>query len=136
MVKTLAIVNAICLLTVGYYSYQFGGLQGKLEEKLICKQEYYSDKAIDKFIIISAEVVAGESSNGHNEIWGDNGKSYGRYQIQEATFYWLAKLANLEDLDWKDAHDQFKIWKWAYHNGYANHWTVYRKLFLKEKVRF
>ncbi len=88
-----------------------------------------------------------ESSLRHDGIWGDGGKSYGLFQFQRRTFYWLAgKISNeqraMSNEDnppnppllrgnkwkWKDARHQYVVASWAIKNGYGDLWTCYKKL--------
>lgn len=74
-----------------------------------------------------------ESSNRHEGVWGDGGKSYGRWQFQEASFDYLADRAGLSGLDWQDARDQTIVGAWALTNGYGGWWTCWKKITKTEK---
>lgn len=68
-------------------------------------------------------------SNFRHTIWGDNGKSYGWFQFQKKTFYYLAKLAKLEELNWKDKYHQLILASWAIENGYGKEWSCFKRGF-------
>lgn len=94
-------------------------LQMEIAEK---KKEIERYEHADKIY----QLIQCESSNKHN-LWGDNGKSYGWLQFQEKTFYYLAKLAKLEGLNWKDKYHQLILVSWAIENGYDGYWTCSKK---------
>jgi len=77
---------------------------------------------------ILAKVIKCESGGRHN-IYGDGGKAFGIAQFHKATFLWLAEKSGMEGLKWKDKEAQIFLLKWALANGYANHWTCYKKLY-------
>ena len=53
-----------------------------------------------------------ESNGRHDGIWG-NENEYGIAQFKKSTFYWMAGLANKNDLRWKDRADQLWLLSWA-----------------------
>ena len=88
-----------------------------------------------------------ESSGRHDGTWGDGGRSYGLFQFQKKTFYWLAKkisneqrvmsnednplnpplLRGTNKWNWKDVGHQYIVASWAVKNGYGNLWSCYKK---------
>lgn len=76
----------------------------------------------EKLVILSCE-----SKFRHDNLWGDNGKSYGIAQFQEITFNELKKRADKPRLKWKNQADQLWLLDWALRNGYASKWTCSTK---------
>lgn len=126
--KYFIVINLICMLTVGYYSWSFGLAQGKAA----CVKEYFAKnlQAEVKFVLETSQLIQCESGNRHDEVWGDNNKAYGLFQFWEGTFNDFVKEANMEDMkmDWKSPEHQFRVWKWAYYNGKLNHWSCYKEV--------
>lgn len=73
-------------------------------------------------------IIACESSGRHDNVWGDNGRSYGIAQFQERTFYNLAKKSGMQGLKWEDRKAQIRLLSWAVKNGHGKEWTCYNKL--------
>ncbi len=62
-------------------------------------------------------------SGWNEETIGDNGKAQGLAQFWEATFYYMAKKAGLQNPDWHNQHQQILLLKWAIWQGIAQkHW--------------
>ena len=71
------------------------------------------------------QIIRCESRYQHEGLWG-KADEYGIAQFKYETFYWLAKLAHREDLDWQLEKDQRWLLRWALENGYGRHWTCYK----------
>jgi hypothetical protein len=69
-----------------------------------------------------------ESSLRHDDVFGDNGMSYGWAQFQLKTFRWLKKLAKMEHLDYEDKNDQVELLAWALSAGRGSEWSCYKKI--------
>lgn len=82
---------------------------------------------IESLAIVQALTLC-ESGNRHEGVWGDGGKSYGRWQFQEASFQYLADRAGLPGLDWQDAQAQTVVGAWALTNGYTRWWSCWSKI--------
>ena len=82
---------------------------------------------LEKMPIVQ-ELTYCESSGRHKGVWGDGGKSYGRWQFQEASFLYLADRAGLPGLNWQSQQDQAVVGTWALSNGYASWWTCWKKI--------
>lgn len=124
--KYFVMLNLLCMAVVGYFSWHLGLAWCKSS----CMQDYFkTTQAEAKIVLETSQLIQCESGN-KDEIWGDGGRAYGRFQFHKTTFYNFVKEANLEDLnlDWKNPEHQFRIWKWAYNNGKLNHWTCYRSV--------
>jgi len=48
-------------------------------------------------------------------------------QFLPSTWVWMKNKSGL-DVDINNANDQLRLLLWALQNGYANHWTCYKKL--------
>jgi len=48
-------------------------------------------------------------------------------QFLPSTWAWMKNKSGL-DVDINNANDQLRLLLWALQNGYANHWTCYKKL--------
>lgn len=118
----LVVVWVIALILV-----QIGILHGRKVERA----EWQARRQIEAdilFVRVLEEIIQRESSGRHDEVWGDEGKSYGIAQFQERTFYWLAEKASLQDPDWKDESQQIALLAWAVKNGYGGLWTSVRQM--------
>lgn len=123
--KYFIIINLICVLIVGYYSWSLGLAQGKSA----CVKEYFAKpiQAEVKFVLETSQLIQCESGNRH-EVWGDNNNAFGLFQFWEGTFNDFVKEANMEDMkmDWKNPEHQFRVWRWAYYNNKLSHWSCYK----------
>jgi hypothetical protein len=75
-----------------------------------------------------AKVVQCESSFRHDGLYGDHGRAYGLAQFWEGTFYFFAKKANAEGLEYHSMDDQIQMLVWAYKNKQMNHWSCNKKV--------
>lgn len=116
------VLGLLMLLIVFVVGVQVGIDKGRLleQEKL--------EAVIEPFVIDAAKVVACESAGKHDGVWGDGGRSYGRFQFQRRTFKYLADLSGIEGLIWKNERDQFRLFRWAWENGHARNWSCYKKI--------
>lgn len=73
------------------------------------------------------DILQCESSGRHENVWGDNRKSYGLAQFQEATFNELSRKAGIKG-HWKNKNDQMRLLGWSIDHGYGYKWSYYRKL--------
>jgi len=77
------------------------------------------------------KIILAESNAKHKNVWGQNGE-YGICQMKKGTFFWLAEKSHLFDYDrppdWKSQEDQIRLLNWSIRNGYANHWSTFRKI--------
>lgn len=69
-----------------------------------------------------------ESDFRHDDLYGDNGMSYGWAQFQFKTFRWLKKLSGLNHLNYEDKEDQVTLLAWALANGRGGEWSCYHKV--------
>ena len=123
--KYFIIINLLCMVTVGYFSFQLG----RMVQRQADIKEYYASsiQAEVKFVLETSQLIQCESGN-RLEAWGDNNNAFGAFQFWKGTFYEFAAEAGMQDLklDWKNPEHQFRVWKWAYYNGKLNHWTCYK----------
>jgi hypothetical protein len=70
-----------------------------------------------------------------NNVWGDDGKSFGIAQFRKETFYEFAvkarkemKAAKLWPARWHYPQHQVFLMNWGIDHGYGNRWTCYRKI--------
>jgi hypothetical protein len=70
-----------------------------------------------------------------NNVWGDDGKSFGIAQFRKETFYEFAvkakkemKAAKLWPARWRHPQHQVFLMNWGIDHGYGNRWTCYRKI--------
>ena len=123
----IIIINLICMFTIGYFSWHLGLAQGKSA----CIQNYFGTiQAEEKFLIETVNLIQCESNNKHYNVWGDDGKAYGRFQFWKPTFYNFVKEAGMEDMvmDWQNPEHQYRVYRWAYSNGKLKHWTCYKEV--------
>ena len=59
---------------------------------------------------------------------GDTGE-YGIAQFMDETFEWFRTMSGMNELSIYNAEDQIILMKWAFENGYEDHWTCYRDLY-------
>ncbi len=83
---------------------------------------------------ILQKIIQCESGGLHENVWGDNGKSYGWFQFQKESFYHISKKMGFKNAKWKSKKDQFIIAEWGIKNGYANWWSCYRILSKKGEL--
>ena len=77
--------------------------------------------------VLGSKITTCESGNRHYDkngeiIKGQNGER-GIAQFKEATFYWMADMAKLENPEWENETQQIWLLNWAIENGYESHWT-------------
>ena len=88
--------------------------------------------SIDK---VKYQVGYCESRNKHDNIWGDNGKAYGKFQFHEKTFNYLKVKYGVPGLQWKSEKDQEELFKRAIEDGQGKLWTCYREMKKKKVTR-
>ena len=125
-----------CFILVFYiiflFPYQIANSSFVLDEEKYAKEiEKYNKQ---KQEIRLQKIIQCESDGIHEDVWGDNGKSYGWLQFQKESFYHIAKHMGFENAKWKSKKDQYTVAKWGIENGYAKWWTCYRKLYGKGKI--
>lgn len=120
--RVLALIVLLVVFVVGV---QVGIYKGRLLER----------EKLEPFVLDAAKVIVCESAGGHDDVWGDGGKSYGRFQFQKNTFGYLAALSGIKGLEWKNERHQFILFRWAWENGYAKEWSCYRKIKGKARVK-
>jgi hypothetical protein len=123
MIKNLTILLlALSLgISVTYkYSYEKGFRDGYAAQ--------ISDQHDEAVRYITTNITFCESSNRHEETWGDGGAAYGVAQFHKPTFNWMKNLAGHPEYNWKSKDDQLKLLDWAIRNGYGKHWgTCYKR---------
>ena len=77
--------------------------------------------------------LKGESRFYHEDLYGDNGNSYGIAQYNERTFYRFVADAVKQgqffsQFNYKDREDQLELTAWAFSQGteYQDDWTCWR----------
>lgn len=116
------LLGLIVLLVVFVVGVQVGIYRGRMLEREMV------EKKLEPFVVDAAKVIACESAGKHDGVWGDGGKSYGRFQFQRKTFVYLARLSGIEGLEWKNERHQFILFRWAWENGHAKEWSCYKKI--------
>lgn len=117
-------------LFIGCYifAYHHGEVNGSLKGYDIGYSDCQSNERAEAVAAVVSDVTTCESSNRHENVWGDGGKSYGVAQFHKRTFDWMKKLAGHPEYDWKNRENQISLLSWAIKNGYGSHWqTCYNR---------
>lgn len=69
-----------------------------------------------------------ESRNGHDGVWGDHGKAYGRYQFHQRTFNWLRNKYGRPELQRTSLVDQEWLFQRAIEDGRGKLWSCFKKV--------
>ena len=107
---------------------QIGIYKGRLLEK-----EKYQDVLIENASLKkeigkyqkAIEVINCESGGKHHGVWGDNGRSFGGLQIQQATFKELSEEMGKPNLQWWNFKHQVQVFFYALENDKAKKWSCY-----------
>jgi len=75
---------------------------------------------------LAFRIIRCESNFNQNAI-GKAGE-IGIAQFLPSTWEFMKEKSGMCWLDINDANDQLRLLLWALQNGYANHWTCYKKL--------
>lgn len=124
--KHFIIINLLCMITVGYFSFEFGRM---VQRQADVKEYFTTAQDEERFIIETINLVICESGNKHEGVWGDNGKAYGRFQFWKIGFDDLVKITGNEDLllDWQNSTHQYFIYKQAYKKQLTSkYWSCFR----------
>lgn len=105
---------------------QIGIYKGRLLEKEKSAETINENVNLKKELLKyekAMDVIECESNGKHYGTWGDNGRSYGGLQIQQATFNELAGEMGKPNLHWWRFKHQLQVFFYALENGKAHKWS-------------
>ena len=107
---------------------QIGIYKGRLLEKEKSAETINENANLKKELLKyekAINVIECESNGKHHGVWGDNQKSYGALQIQQATFKELSEEMGKPNLHWWRFKHQLQVFFYALENDKAKKWSCY-----------
>lgn len=130
---------SVIIIALAGLFYPFTGVlavQAKLDTKEDVKDairhyatRYYIDPKIMSDVVECESGYKVTAFNGKDP----NGGSYGVSQFQKGTFDWFTREMGIRDYDYRNPLHQLEVMAWAFDQGYASHWSCFKKLGYAQK---